>query len=360
MSIPSRNALLRLPPTIPRRVFSHSQTLPRSRPPHPFARHPTRTLTTTPPAAAVKMASSSSSSSQPTEPTSTTAKIEGGAQAQRNPHPDFKSIEAARPDFDASLGVRFTKTVDPDWKYGSGANALGRSDAAHVAIDPHEEGRPAGFNYKLLISGVVPRPIAFLSTRSADGTATNLAPFSYFNMVNHDPPLFVVGFSASVERPKDSLRNLLESRECVINIIGEGFLEAANSTSVNAPYGRSEWDVSGLTPVYDCKHVRAARVKEAVFSVEGTLDFYREYDSKATPGKKSGVVAFIEGVNFWVREDAINDQRNIIDPAVLRPVSRLGGITYGRTNEVLELPRADWEKDIGGDEGWENVTKGGQ
>ncbi|KAL0932088.1 nitrilotriacetate monooxygenase component b [Colletotrichum truncatum] len=284
----------------------------------------------------------------------------GGASAQHNPHPDFKSVEASRPPFDTSLNVNWTKTVDPEWKYGSGANALGKSSASHVAIDPHEEGRPAGFNYKLLISGIVPRPIAFVSTRSADGTVTNLAPFSYFNMVNHDPPLFVVGFAASVEKPKDSLKNLLESKECVINIISEGFLEAANATSVNAPYGKSEWDVSGLTPVYDCKHVKAARVKEAIFSVEGTLDSFKEYDSKATPGKKSGVVCIIEGRNFWVREDAINEQKNIVDPAVLRPISRLGGITYGRVTEVLEIPRADWEANIGGEEGYEKIKKSEQ
>ncbi|KAF9872964.1 hypothetical protein CkaCkLH20_09474 [Colletotrichum karsti] len=289
--------------------------------------------------------------------------FEGGSSATHNPHPDFKSVESTRPPFDASLNVRYTQTIAPDWQYGSGANTLqspSASSAAHLSIDPHEPGRPAGFNYKLLISGIVPRPIAFLSTRSADGSVTNLAPFSYFNMVNHDPPLFVVGFAASLDKPKDSLRCLLESKECVINIISEGFLEAANATSVNAPYGKSEWEVSGLTPVYDCKHVKAARVKEAVFSIEGTLDTFKEYESRATPGKKSGVVATIEGRNFWVREDAVNEQRNIIDPAVLRPISRLGGITYGRVTEVLEIPRADWEKNIGGEEGYEKIKNGKQ
>ncbi|OLN83272.1 Uncharacterized protein CCHL11_03009 [Colletotrichum chlorophyti] len=278
-------------------------------------------------------------------------------------HPDFKSVESSRPPFDTSLKVRYTQTPSPDWKYGSGANHLqtpSSNSIPHVAIDPHEPGRPASFNYKLLISSVVPRPIAFLSTRSADGQTTNLAPFSYFNMVAHDPPTFIVGFSSSAQNPKDSLRNLLESKECVINIISEGFLEAANATSVNAPYGKSEWDVSGLTPVYDCKHVKAARVKEAIFSVEGTLDFYKEIDSRANPGKKSGVVAFIEGRNFWVREDAINEQKNLVDPEVLRPISRLGGITYGRVTEVLEIPRADWEANIGGEDGFEKLKKGEQ
>ncbi|TDZ24285.1 Uncharacterized protein Cob_v003262 [Colletotrichum orbiculare MAFF 240422] len=285
-------------------------------------------------------------------------RFEGGAQAQHNPHPDFKTVESSRPPFNSSLGITYTQTPSPSWSYGAGANHLRTpSPPPHVSINPHAPDRPAGFNYKLLISAITPRPIAFLSTRSADGTSENLAPFSYFNMVNHDPPLFVVGFAASVSAPKDSLRNLLESKECVINIISEGFLEAANSTSVNAPYGKSEWDVSGLTPVYDCEHVKAARVKEAVFSVEGTLDHFKEYDSRATPGKKSGVVAIIEGKNFWVREDAINEQRNIVDPEVLRPVSRLGGITYGRTTEVLEIPRADWEKNIGGEDGYEKIKK---
>lgn len=102
----------------------------------------------------------------------------------------------------------------------------------------------------------------------------------------------------------------------MINIISEDFVEAANSTSVNAPYGVSEWDVSGLTPVYDCLDVKAARVREAVFSVECKLESLREFDSKTTPGKKSGTLAVVEGTRFWVREDAINGEGNIVDPAV--------------------------------------------
>lgn len=100
-----------------------------------------------------------------------------------------------------------------------------------------------------------------------------------------------------------------------MNIISEHFLEAANATSVNAPYGVSEWALSGLTPA-ECKFVKASRVKEAVFSVEGKLVSAQEFESKATPGKKTGVLCIIEGIRFWVREDAINEERNLIDPAV--------------------------------------------
>jgi len=64
----------------------------------------------------------------------------------------------------------------------------------------------------------------------------------------------------------------------------------------------------------------------------------------ATPDKKTGVTAFIEGVNFWVREDAIDEQGVLVDPAVLKPISRLGGIAYGRTTQAFELPRPDYDE----------------
>ncbi|EHK98064.1 hypothetical protein M7I_6112 [Glarea lozoyensis 74030] len=72
----------------------------------------------------------------------------------------------------------------------------------------------------------------------------------------------------------------------------------------------------------------------------------QEFESRATPGKKTGVLAVIEGTRFWVREDAINEDKNIIDPAILKPISRLGGITYGRTTEGLEIPRPDYKETV--------------
>lgn len=213
----------------------------------------------------------------------------------------------------------------------------------HVEINPYEEGRPAAFNYKLLISAIIPRPVGFVSTLSKDGKSTNLAPFSYFSVVNHDPPVFTIGFAGGFDKAKDSLKNLTESGECTINIISEHYLEAANATSVNSPYGVSEWALTGLTPA-PCSEVKASRVKEAVFSIEGKLMNTQEFESRATPGKKTGVLAIIEGVRFWAREDAINEDKNLIDPAILRPVSRLGGITYARVLDGIELPRPDWDE----------------
>ena len=94
---------------------------------------------------------------------------------KRNPHPDFNKAEADRPDWTERPGWFFTKTKQPGWKIGQGANDGGASlQKQHVEIDPYEQGRPTVFNYKLLISGIIPRPIGFISTRSEDGQPWSL------------------------------------------------------------------------------------------------------------------------------------------------------------------------------------------
>ncbi|OJJ34895.1 hypothetical protein ASPWEDRAFT_51134 [Aspergillus wentii DTO 134E9] len=258
------------------------------------------------------------------------------------PHGDFEKIQASRPDFNQETQVTFTKSPNPQWKQGDGANDNGESlKKNHVEIDPYEEGRPSTSNYKLLISGIVPRPIALISTVSKDGQSTNLAPFSYANVINHDPPLFVVGVAKPLDQFKDSLRNLAETEECVINLISEHFVEAANATAINAPYGVSEWEISGLTQAPSTS-VKPARVKESVMSIEGKLVEIKEFESRATPGKKTGALAIIEGVRFWVRDDAINEEKNLVDLKVMKPISRLGGISYGRVTDAMEIPRPNF------------------
>ena len=76
-----------------------------------------------------------------------------------------------------------------------------------------------------MISGIIPRPIGFVSTVSADGKSTNLAPFSYTQMVNHDPPVIVIGFSGGSAHPKNTLKNILETKECTVNMINEDMVE---------------------------------------------------------------------------------------------------------------------------------------
>lgn len=253
------------------------------------------------------------------------------------------SSSSSRPDFTPNTPITYVQSPSPSWQKGDGASDGGASlSASHIAIDPYAPGRPIASNYKLLVSGIVPRPIAFVSTRSADGASVNLAPFSYFQVINHDPPLFTVSFVGSIDKAKDTLRNLLDTGECVLNVISEHFMDAANATAVNAAYGVSEFGIAGLHQADDCATVAAPRVRESVFSIEAKLVETREFESRAKPGKKTAVLAIVEGTRFWVRDDAINASRDGIDLEVLRPVSRLGGTGYGRTTEVVEIDRPAW------------------
>lgn len=238
-------------------------------------------------------------------------------------HPDFKELQASRPPWNTVLApFQYIQPPNPDWRFGDGAShthaqtSATAATAKHISIDPYTPDRSLIDNYKLLVSAVVPRPIAFISSRSRDGSSENLAPMSFFQLVNVDPPIFAIAITSPLSDAKDTLMNLLETRECVINIISEGFVEAANATSINSPYGVSEWHISGLTPVYDCRTVKCARVKESVFSIEAKLESVREFTSRLTPGVKSGSLELVEASYFWAREDAVNEDRNQLDLAV--------------------------------------------
>lgn len=266
------------------------------------------------------------------------------AQVKRNPHPDFNKVEQSRPPFDTEKAWTYTRIPDTEWTPGSGANDNDWKNHKKIAIDPYQEGRSPVDNYKTLISAIVPRPIGFVSTVSKDGTR-NLAPFSYFTMVNHDPPIFTIGFSGGKGQPKDTCRNILETGEATVNIISEWFVEAANFCSTNAPHGVDEWKLSGLTPLESTK-VKPQHVAESAFSVETKLIHSHEWKSKTDPERATGVLCILEGVNFHVREDVINSDLNNLDIGKLKPVSRLGGITYARTVDGYEKLRPDFDKEV--------------
>ena len=253
----------------------------------------------------------------------------------------------SKPPFDAEKPIKSIQPPNPIWKFGDGITTS-PSAAKHISIDPSDPTRPPAKNYKFLISSITPRPIALISTKCKETSTLNLAPFSYFQVINHDPPMFVVSFvppgSRSPKAAKDTLRNLQETQECVINVVSEHMLQAVNATAVNAEYGDSEFDVSGLTPSYDTTTTKnnIPRVLESIVSIEGRLVETREYPSRANPDAKNGntTLAIIEGTKFWVREDAIDESElAAVDLQVLRPVGRLGGDTYGRTTEVVEIER---------------------
>ncbi|RAO66345.1 uncharacterized protein BHQ10_002357 [Talaromyces amestolkiae] len=270
----------------------------------------------------------------------------------------ISTTNTEKPPFNPNQPIKYTQTPNPTWKLGDGAIDNNENKTKkHIPINPSDPARAPSKNYKFLISSIVPRPIALISTLSPtgknpnDGKAKlNLAPFSYFQVINHDPPMFVVSFtppgSRSPKSQKDTLRNLTETGECVINVVSEHMLQAANATTINAEYGDSEFDYSGLTPAYDTETVNGVpRVLESIVSIEGHLIETKEFESRVAPSdpkKKKGrtTLAIIEGTRFWVREDAIDaTELAAVDLQVLRPVSRLGGDAYGRTTEVVEIER---------------------
>src|ERR1700677_2477417 len=108
--------------------------------------------------------------------------------------------------------------------------------------------------YKILIGSIIPRPIAWVSTISANG-ANNLAPFSFFNCFGVDPP--IVGFAPAyksitrpgneiIREPKDTLRNVFDSKEFVVNIVGRDLAEKMNQCSAEYPSDMSEFAAAGL------------------------------------------------------------------------------------------------------------------
>jgi len=253
-----------------------------------------------------------------------------------------------RPPWKPAERVAITESPEPTWSYGSGASDGGDSLLKeHIEIDPFAEGRPMFHNYSLLVSGIVPRPIGFVSTISKDGRQ-NLAPFSYFQCVDHDPPVFVIGFSGRPDRPKDTLQNLEETGECSINIVSEHMIEAVNATSLDAPRGTSEWAISGLHQA-SSSTVKPPRVKEAVFSIEGRLIEVVEYKTSRPAVRNKGKLAIIEATRFWAREDAIDAEGTSLDLNVLRPVGQLGGSSYARVSDTFEVVRKNWKTAMASD-----------
>lgn len=194
-----------------------------------------------------------------------------------------------------------------------------------MLLDPARVAGPE--MYRFLISAVVPRPIAFVSTRSADGVV-NLAPFSYFNAISSVPPL--VGI-AIVDRPgddKDTLRNVRENGEFVVNLVSEPMLAAMARTAGEWPRGTSEFEIAGFTPA-PSERVAPPGVAESPIQLECRL--HREIPL----GNSLLVVG--EVVLARVRDEVLTDGR--VDPVKLQPVGRLGGEYYSLLREVVKEPR---------------------
>ncbi len=198
-----------------------------------------------------------------------------------------------------------------------------------MQIDPSVLSSQA--QYQLTISVVVPRPIAWVSTINAQG-ARNLAPFSFFNAVAGAPPMLMLSFSKRAGQIKDTLANILATREFVVNVVSQPLAQQMNATSENFPPEVDEFTAANLTAAPSAK-VRAPRVTEALVSMECTL-----LQTLQLPPSENTLV-FGQVVWFHIAERVL-DERGRVDPRKLEPVGRLGGSgMYTTLGTVFEMKR---------------------
>jgi flavin reductase (DIM6/NTAB) family NADH-FMN oxidoreductase RutF len=192
-------------------------------------------------------------------------------------------------------------------------------------FDPAALGRKI---YPLLTSVVVPRPIAWVSTRSAAGV-DNLAPHSFFTVAGVNPG--VVQFTSV--GTKDSLRNVLATQEFVVSLCTEELMEKVNLTGTDYPGDVSEFDAVGLTREPSLK-VAPPRVAESPVAIECRL--------AGTHVFGECTVVFGEVVHLAVAEDALRDDRPAID--LLRPVARLGANEWSTIGTVSTRRRVPFSE----------------
>jgi flavin reductase (DIM6/NTAB) family NADH-FMN oxidoreductase RutF len=197
--------------------------------------------------------------------------------------------------------------------------------------------------YNILISSVAPRPIAWVSSLSASGKA-NLAPFSFFNCVSAEPPLLAFSPALRAPRepgsahaelrgePKDTLRNIRETKEFVINVVTYDLLEPMNLTSGEYAPSINEFELASLTP-QPSRIVRPPRVGESPVSFECKL--YQILEFSPVPG--GGVLVIGEIVAMHIDDAHLKDGR--IDRDSLDLIGRMGGMQYARTRDRFELAR---------------------
>jgi flavin reductase (DIM6/NTAB) family NADH-FMN oxidoreductase RutF len=190
--------------------------------------------------------------------------------------------------------------------------------------------------YRFLISTVAPRPIAWVSTLNHGHL--NLAPFSFFNVVSAKPPM--LGFSPALRQvddkpaPKDTLQNIRETGEFVVNVVTFAVAKAMNITSGEYDSSVDEFALAELT-TRPSLLVRPPQVAESPVSFECKLN--RIIDFGTEPGSSSLVIGEIVSVHF---EDSVLKEGRL-DPDSLDLVGRMGGTQYSRTTNRFDMRRPE-------------------
>jgi flavin reductase (DIM6/NTAB) family NADH-FMN oxidoreductase RutF len=187
--------------------------------------------------------------------------------------------------------------------------------------------------YKLMIGTILPRPIAWVSSISAAGVL-NLAPFSFFTVGATIPMtlIFCPQIAGSGRGKKDTLRNIEEVPEFVVNITSEDTVIPMNLSATELPAELSEFEWAQVTPV-PSETIRVPRVAEAPAAFECKLQ--RIVTISDAPGGGSAVFGEVQRIHL--RDDLLEQGRVKVE--VLKPIGRLAGAGYTRVTDTFDLAR---------------------
>jgi len=183
--------------------------------------------------------------------------------------------------------------------------------------------------YRLCVGSIVPRPIAWVSSIDANGIA-NLAPFSFFTLVNHYPPMVSISVGMREGQAKDTAANIEATKGYVIHTVVDGWEEPMNISSAALPAEEDEFVAAGLETV-PSDVVDAPRIKDAPIAMECTYERTLNFGDAWTTQLVIGRV-----LRWHVRDDLLVDGK-YIDAYKLAPVGRLGGPRYCRTHDIFEM-----------------------
>lgn len=187
--------------------------------------------------------------------------------------------------------------------------------------------------YTWMVRLITPRPIAWVSTMSADGVM-NLAPFSFFSGLGANPPMLLFcPANNRLGQPKDTLANVLSTGQFVVNVVTESDAEAMNMTSCELDAGVDEFDFA-LIDKASCHVVSPPRVANAAAAIE--CELHEAIALGTGPGGANLVIGRI----VWMHlADRLFDAQGEFDPMRLDTIGRMGGDDYVRTHDRFTLAR---------------------
>ena len=187
--------------------------------------------------------------------------------------------------------------------------------------------------YKLLTGTIIPRPIGWISTIDENGI-NNLAPFSYFNMVSSDPPCLMFSTRRDDNKNKDTLNNVLQNNQFVVNLVTIDLVEQMNATSAAVAASIDEFELANITPI-DSVFVKPKRVKESLVHFECEKIHHYFMDNE-TGGGACIIIGKIITMHI---DDSILMENHKINLEKYKPVARLAGSNYSKLGEIFSIKR---------------------